>query len=59
MAEVRCPYCVEGNEFKPMVSHLDGRYICGKCGHVVRLSDTDFQCTCPKCRDLNRKQSSH
>jgi hypothetical protein len=23
---VRCPYCVSGLEFRPMVAHVDGRY---------------------------------
>jgi len=55
MAEdVRCPYCVEGNEFKAMAGHLDGRFICGKCGHIVRLNDSGFRCACTRCRELNR-----
>jgi len=33
---VRCPYCVSGLEFHPMVAHVDGRYICCKCGHTAR-----------------------
>jgi len=32
MANVRCPYRGEGNEFKIMAAHLDGRYVWGKCG---------------------------
>ena len=35
MADRRCPYCVEEHEFKRMVRHFDGRFICSKCGHVV------------------------
>jgi ribosomal protein S27AE len=49
MKNIRCPYCVEGNFFKEMVSHLDGRFICRKCGHVVRPGDPDFKCVCAKC----------
>jgi hypothetical protein len=26
---VRCPYCVSGNEFRPMVRRVDGTFICG------------------------------
>ncbi len=54
METVRCPYCIEADNFKEMAGHLDGRYICGKCGHMVRLRDQDFRCACPKCRELNR-----
>jgi hypothetical protein len=25
---IRCPYCTLGVQFRPMVAHLDGRYIC-------------------------------
>ena len=32
---VRCPYCVQGLEFRPMVAHVDGRYICRNCGHTT------------------------
>src|SRR5947207_1734153 len=30
----RCRFCVEGQNFLQMVTHLDGRFICGRCGHV-------------------------
>ena len=46
---VRCPYCVLGEEFNPMVAHLDGRFICAKCGHLVNPCDKDFKCSCPEC----------
>jgi hypothetical protein len=29
---VRCPYCVFGEEFRPMIAHLDGRF--GLCIHL-------------------------
>lgn len=32
---VRCPYCVLGIEFRPMIGHVDGRFICDKCGHTT------------------------
>ena len=55
MAEktVRCPYCVVKYNFREMVAHLDGRFICRKCGHMAKPADTDFKCTCPRCRELN------
>ena len=49
---VRCPYCVLGDEFRSMVAHLDGRFICNKCGHMARPADSEFKCSCPKCLDL-------
>jgi len=55
MAEktVRCPYCVVMYNFREMVSHLDGRFICRKCGHMAKPADAAFKCTCPRCRELN------
>ncbi len=50
---VRCPYCVSGNEFHPMVSHVDGRFICNKCGHVSHPEDLDHRCNCPNCKKLS------
>ncbi len=49
---VRCPYWVIGEEFRPMVAHLDGRRICAKCGHLANTSDKDFKCCCPECSKL-------
>jgi ribosomal protein S27AE len=49
---VRCPYCVLGLEFLPMVAHVDGRYICGKCGHTACPEDAAYRCHCPKCLEL-------
>ena len=49
---VRCPYCVLGLEFRPMVAHVDGRYICNKCGHTTHPSEGKYECPCSKCRKL-------
>lgn len=49
---VRCPYCIMGIEFRPMVAHVDGRYICGKCGHTVFPSKPEYKCQCFKCLTL-------
>jgi late competence protein required for DNA uptake (superfamily II DNA/RNA helicase) len=49
---VRCPYCVLGLEFRPMVAHVDGRYICNRCGHTTHPSDVKYECPCSKCRKL-------
>jgi hypothetical protein len=51
---VRCPYCVSGNEFRPMVRHVDGTFICNGCGHTTRLKDNYYQCGCSRCIELRR-----
>ncbi len=49
---VRCPYCVLDLEFRPMVPHVDGRYICDKCGHTACPGDATYRCRCLKCSGL-------
>ena len=49
---VRCPYCVTDWEFHAMVAHIDGRYICNKCGHTTLPSDAEYKCHCQNCRKL-------
>jgi ribosomal protein S27AE len=49
---VRCPYCVSGAESFAMVAHVDGRYICGKCGHTAHPDDAAYVCRCPQCQEL-------
>ncbi len=49
---VRCPYCVLGVQFRPMVAHVDSRYICSKCGHTTLPSASEYKCHCPNCRKL-------
>jgi hypothetical protein len=46
---VQCPYCVLGGEFRPMVAHLDGRFVCSRCGHLANPENRDFQCICTNC----------
>jgi len=50
---VRCPYCVVGNDFREMVAHLDGRLVCAMCGHLSKLQDRNFRCTCAKCLEMS------
>ena len=52
MTAVRCPYCISGDEFTPMVAVADGRYMCGKCGHLAIPKDETFRCACRKCFEL-------
>ena len=49
MAEiVRCPYCVLGNEFRPMVVEPGGWFFCDKCRHTVMPGNIEFRCRCQK-----------
>jgi DNA-directed RNA polymerase subunit RPC12/RpoP len=48
---VRCPFCVLGGEFRPMVSDVDG-YICNNCGHTTHPTESEYKCHCPNCRTL-------
>jgi hypothetical protein len=56
MAEqvTRCPYCVEGYDFRPMVHRPEGRFVCRKCGHSAMPGEPDFKCSCRKCAELKR-----
>ena len=49
---VRCPYCVSGDQFEPMAPAGDGRFACGKCGHLAIPADKNFRCACRKCFEL-------
>jgi rubrerythrin len=55
MAEqiLRCPYCILGNDFRPMLQRPDW-YVCEQCGHTVIPVDPEFKCSCRKCLELNR-----
>lgn len=49
---VRCPYCVEGSEFRTMTSEggTGGDWlICEQCGHLRQPTNPLFECTCAKC----------
>lgn len=58
MDEVRCPYCVDGNAFRVMVSDVQQQdFICESCGHRVRQADATFQCSCSKCSQTRLGES--
>jgi hypothetical protein len=50
-AVVRCPYCVSGTEFVPLLALRDGAFVCAKCGHMT-IPGEDFKCHCSKCVDM-------
>jgi hypothetical protein len=51
---VRCPYCVLGDQSRPMVPCLEGWFICQKCGHTANSSKRYYKCFCEKCEELSR-----
>ena len=56
MAEesVRCPYCVFGDEFRPMLRRAEGWFICELCYHVVLPDDPGFRCAGENCQKAHR-----
>lgn len=57
---LRCPYCVHGHDFRPMVElsgRPDGTFFCSKCHHVAGSSAETLKCGCANCRSLNQNSS--
>jgi len=50
---VRCPYCVLGDEFRPMFRRSRKRFICLVCGHTATPDPPYSKCHCTKCRRMN------
>ena len=54
---IRCPYCVQGYEFRLMTELTGGTgamFYCPACRHLVRTAEPDFQCFCRGCLNLRR-----
>lgn len=51
---VRCPYCVQDSEFRPMVRKSRQAYVCVSCGHRATSADPYAKCSCERCRELTR-----
>jgi hypothetical protein len=49
---IRCLYCMAGIEFRSMIAHKDGRFICRDCAHTVRPGVPEYRCTCRACLRL-------
>ena len=50
---IRCPYCVDGGEFKVMNgAEGDARHACEVCGHLAVPSNPLFECNCERCVQL-------
>jgi len=54
---VRCPYCVEGGCFRPMLQQSQGSYVCVGCGHTTAPADPYAKCTCRRCHAMNQVAS--
>ena len=46
---VRCPFCVQDNDFRRMMPVGDNRFACASCWHVTAPKDNAFQCQCVRC----------
>lgn len=49
---VRCPYCVQDSEFRPMFRESK-LFVCVSCGHTVVPDDAYAKCPCPRCQQMN------
>jgi late competence protein required for DNA uptake (superfamily II DNA/RNA helicase) len=54
---IRCPHCVMGIEFRPMIAYKDGRFVCRDCAHTVRPGVPEYRCSCRSCLTLTREPS--
>ena len=51
---VRCPYCVEGGCFRPMLQPSKGWFFCLGCGHTTRPADPHAKCSCARCYAMSQ-----
>ncbi|MFZ0321865.1 MAG: hypothetical protein WAL56_22260 [Candidatus Sulfotelmatobacter sp.] len=50
---VRCPYCVDGGNFKLMNARADGEwFLCPGCGHATMPGHSSYRCNCGRCTAL-------
>jgi hypothetical protein len=56
---IRCPYCMAGIGFSPMIAYKDGRFVCRGCAHTVRLAITEYRCPCRMRLRLSLKSGSN
>jgi len=52
---IRCPNCMAGIDFRSMIAHKDGRFVCRDCAHTMRPGEPEYRCTCRRCLMLVRK----
>ncbi len=51
---VRCPYCVMGGCFRPMLQRSTGWFLCLGCGHTSLPGDPYAKCSCQRCQAMNQ-----
>jgi hypothetical protein len=51
---IRCPYCVLGSDFRPMLPRPNKSFVCVGCGHVASPEDPHLRCGCQRCIQMNR-----
>jgi hypothetical protein len=50
---VRCPYCVDGDNFKILTARSGGKwFLCSECGHLVMPQNPAYICKCARCVEL-------
>lgn len=53
---IRCPYCLTGIDFGPMIAYINGRFVCRDYAHTVRPGMSEYGCTCRTCLRLMWKR---
>ena len=51
---VRCPYCVMGGSFRPMLQRSESSFVCLGCGHTTTPEDAQAKCSCARCYEMNQ-----
>jgi hypothetical protein len=51
---VRCPYCVLGGSFRPMLQRSEESFVCLGCGHTTIRNDAGAKCSCVRCYEMNQ-----
>ena len=51
---IRCPYCVQGGEFRPMFRRTEKRFVCISCGHSASAEQPYSKCSCLRCQEMTR-----
>lgn len=52
---VRCPFCVMGSEFRPMLRRSRKKgFVCVICGHLATPGDPYLKCPCSRCHAMKR-----
>ena len=54
---IRCPYCVQGGDFRPMCARSGKSFVCVGCGHLSFPEDPHLRCLCQRCLEMNRVAS--